>query len=106
MAEVIKVSTEEMRVCIAKYMTEKGKLLNALQICMKASNLLMRSWAGPSFTICCAKMAKTFKNLSEVDAKINDAISELNKTIANMEQAEGKIKSDIGSLDQGTSPFA
>ncbi len=106
MAERIKVSTEEMRACIARYTAEKAKLMGALQICTKASQLLLRSWAGPSFTICAAKMANTWKNLFESEQKINDAISELNKTIALMDQAEGKIVSNVNSLDVGTSPFA
>ena len=106
MADVIKVSTEEMSACIARYTAEKAKLMNALSICLKASQLLMRSWAGPSFVICCGKMANTYKNLAESEQKINDAISELKKTISIMDQAEGKISSNINSLDTGTSPFA
>ena len=106
MADVIKVSTEEMNVCITRYVAEKAKLMNALQICVKASQLLARSWAGPSFAVCCAKMANTYKNLSQTEQKIDDAITELRNTISNMEAAEGKISSNIGSLDTGSSPFA
>ena len=106
MANEIKVSTEEMRACIARYTAQKAKLMNAIQICVKASQLLMRSWAGPSFSICCVKMADTYKNLFQTEQKIDDAISELNKTITLMEQAEGKIKSNVASLDTGSSPFA
>jgi uncharacterized protein YukE len=106
MADVIKVSTEEMNVCITRYVAEKAKLMNALQICVKASQLLARSWAGPSFAVCCAKMADTYKNLFQSEQKIDDAINELKKTISIMEQAEGKVKSNVASLDVGTSPFA
>ena len=106
MADVIKVSTEEMSACIARYTAEKAKLMNALSICLKASQLLMRSWAGPSFAVCCAKMADTYKNLFQSEQKIDDAINELKKTISIMEQAEGKVKSNVASLDVGTSPFA
>ena len=106
MADVIKVSTEEMNACIAKYVTEKAKLMEALQICLRASELLARSWAGPSFAVCCAKMANTYKNLAQVELKIDDAIAELKSTISIMETAEGKITSDAASLDTGTSPFA
>lgn len=106
MADVIKVSTEEMRTCISAYTTQKAKLLGAVAVCMKASALLDQSWAGPSFVICKAKMQKTWSNLSETEKKIDDAIAELNNTITAMEEAEGKIKSSAGSLDAGTSPFA
>ena len=106
MADMIKVSTEEMNACIAKYTAEKAKLMNALQICLKASQLLTQSWAGPSFTVCCAKMANTYKNLAQTEQKIDDAISELRSTISIMEAAEGKISSNAASLDTGTSPFA
>ena len=106
MADVIKVSTEEMAQCVAQYTAEKAKLMNALSICMKASSLLARSWAGPSFAVCSAKMAATFKNLSEVEHKIDDAISELNKTIGIMDKVESNAKSSAASLDTGTSPFA
>ena len=105
MADVIKVSTEEMNACIARYTAEKAKLMNALSICVKASNLLMQSWAGPSFAVCCTKMANTYKNLFQAEQKIDDAISELRKTVSLMEQAEGKISSNVGSLDVGSSPF-
>jgi uncharacterized protein YukE len=106
MADVIKVDPEAMNACIAKYTAERAKLMNALQICVKASQLLAQSWAGPSFAITCAKMADTYKNLFQSEQKIDDAINELRKTIAIMEQAEGKIKSSAGALDVGTSPFS
>ena len=106
MAERIKVSTEDMNACIATYTTQKAQLLEALQICVNASNLLYQSWAGPSFAACCVKMANTWKNLNQTEQKIDDAITELRNTISTMEAAEGKIQSNIGSLDTGTSPFA
>ena len=106
MADVIKVDPAAMTACIGRYTAEKAKLMNALQICVKASQLLAQSWAGPSFAICCAKMADTYKNLFQSEQKIDDAIKELQKTISIMEQAEGKISSSAASLDVGTSPFA
>lgn len=106
MADKILVSTEEMTACIGRYTAEKAKLMEALGICLKASNLLARSWAGPSFAVCCAKMANTYKNLAQSEQKMNDAIQELSKTISIMEKAEGNVKTIASSLDTGTSPFA
>ena len=103
--DIIKVSTEEMSATIGRYRAEKAKLLEALAICVKASVLLAQSWAGPSFAICCAKMANTYKNLFQSEKKIDDAINELTKTISIMSGAEKNIVSNIQSLDVGESPF-
>jgi uncharacterized protein YukE len=104
--DVIKVSTEDMAQCIARYKAEKAKLMSALAICLKASALLARSWAGPSFAICCAKMANTYKNLAQSEQKMDDAINELSATIGIMEQAESNVSSKVSSLDVGDSPFS
>ncbi len=105
-ANVIKVSTEAMNGCIARYTAQKAKLLDALQICIRASQLLAQSWAGPSFVACTIKLANTYKNLFQSEQKINDAISELRATINNMEGAENKVKGAVTALDTGTSPFS
>lgn len=104
-ANVIKVSTEDMRACIQKYQTEKQRLMDALQVCNKASQTLARSWAGPSFLTMSIKLANTYKNLLQSMNKMDDAISELNKTIEIMERAENTVKSNAASLDLGDSPF-
>ena len=104
--DVIKVSTEEMEATIARYTSEKAKLMEALAICVKASSLLARSWAGPSFLICCEKMNKTFKNLHQSEKKADDAINELREVISIMEGAEKGNISSFSALDVGTSPFA
>ena len=106
MADQIKVSTDEMNLCIAQYTAQKAKLMSALSICVSATNLLYQSWAGPSFAVCWTKMQNTWKNLNQTEDKIEDAITELRKTISNMQAAEGKIQANVGSLDTGTSPFA
>lgn len=103
--DVIKVSTEEMQATIAKYTTEKGKLMEAFSICTKATELIARSWAGPSFAVTAAKMAATWKNLFEAEHKMSDAIEELNKTIEIMQSAEDSNKSIAGGLETGSSPF-
>lgn len=106
MADKIKVSTEEMSACVAKYTAQRAKLSEAFSICNNASQLLARSWAGPSFTVCCAKMAATYKNLFQSEQKMDDAIKELNEIINLMESAESNISSSASALDTGTSPFA
>lgn len=104
--DIIKVSTEEMSACIARYTTEKSKLMEAFQICVQASSLLAQSWAGPSFLACSAKMAATYANLFQSEQKMDDAIQELNDVINIMDNAENTIQSDVNSLEIGESPFA
>lgn len=104
--DIIKVSTEEMSACIARYTTEKNRLMEAFQICISASTLLAQSWAGPSFAVCCAKMAATYANLFQSEQKMDDAIDELNSVINLMDTAENKIQGDASGLDVGSSPFS
>ena len=104
--DIIKVSTEEMSECISRYTSEKSRLMEAFTICISASTLLAQSWAGPSFAVCCAKMAATYANLFQSEQKMDDAIDELKSVIDIMETAEGKVQSDAGSLEVGDSPFA
>ncbi len=106
MADTIKVSTEAMEACISRYTAEKAKLMSALQICNSASQLLMQSWAGPSFVVTCAKMADTYKNLFQSEQKMDDAISELQRTIQTMTDAESSVQKEAAALDVGSSPFA
>lgn len=105
MADLIRVSTEEMRGTIAQYTAEKARLMEAFAICTKATATIARSWAGPSFLVVSAKMASTWKNLFEAEQKMDDAIDELNKTIDIMDGVENTNKSKIGGLDTGSSPF-
>jgi uncharacterized protein YukE len=103
--DLIKVSTAEMEAAIAKYNAEKAKLMGAFSICTKATSLIARSWAGPSFAVTSAKMAATWKNLFDTERKINDAIDELKKTIGIFDEAENSNKSNFAGLEVGTSPF-
>lgn len=104
--DVIKVSTEQMQSAVGRYTSEKAKLMEAVAICVKASALLAQSWAGPSFAVCCAKMANTYKNLFQCEQKIDDAINELKQVIGIMENTESKNTSVAASLEAGDSPFA
>lgn len=106
MADRIKVSTEEMATCIAQYTAQKARLMEALQVCNQASQLLAQSWAGPSFVACAAKMAATYHNLFQSEQKISDAIAELQATVGIMENAESSVNSSVSALDVGSSPFA
>ena len=105
-ANVIKVSTEDMEACIARYMNEKARLMDALSICNSAAQTLARSWAGPSFLQMSLRLANTWKNLSQSMALIDDAVNELKKTISILEQTEKSVKASAASLDMGVSPFA
>ena len=105
-ANVIKVSTEDMAKTVSRYMAEKQKLMDAVQICNNAAKTLAQSWAGPSFLAMSIKLADTYKNLVQSMTVIDDAISELRKTIEIMDRTEKKIKASAAALDIGTSPFA
>ena len=105
-ANVIKVSTEEMAATIAKYQSERGRLMEAVSVCNNAAQMLARSWAGPSFMAMSVQMANTYKNLFQSIKRVDDAIAELKATIDIMEKTENKVKSSVASLDIGTSPFA
>ena len=105
-ANVIKVSTEEMAATIAKYQSERGRLMEAVSVCNNAAQMLARSWAGPSFMAMSIQMANTYKNLFQSINRVDDAIAELKATIGIMENTENKVKASVASLDIGTSPFA
>ena len=105
-ANVIKGSTEEMAATIAKYQSERGRLMEAVSVCNNAAQMLARSWAGPSFMAMSIQMANTYKNLFQSINRVDDAIAELKATIGIMDDTENKVKASVASLDIGTSPFA
>ena len=105
-ADRISVSPEEMSACINRYMSEKSRLTEALNVCNNAAQMLARSWAGPSFAEMSVRLASTYKNLFQSLNRIDDAIGELRKTISIMENAEKKTSSAAAALDIGVSPFA
>ena len=87
-------------------MSEKSRLMEALNVCNNAAQMLARSWAGPSFAEMSIRLANTYKNLFQSTARIDDAIDELRKTLSIMENAEKKVASTAAALDTGVSPFA
>ena len=105
MAEAIKVSTEEMRNTVSEYTSAKASLTEAYQWMDRALKMLDSCWKGAAYMAMKAQWDLTYKNIQLSEAKMQDAIDELNATADLFDENESAQVSAFKSLDVGTSPF-
>lgn len=105
MAELVKVSTEEMRDTVSRYITAKASLKEAYEWMDRALKTLDTCWKGAAYMAMKAQWDITYKNIQLSEAKMQDAIDELNKTADLFDANELAAISSFKSLDVGTSPF-
>ena len=105
MSEMIKVSTDEMRETVNQYTQAKASLATAYQSMDKALKVLDSCWKGAAYMAMKAQWDITYKNIELSDAKMQDAIDELNKTAELFDTNEETVASSFKALDIGSSPF-
>ena len=105
-ADVLKVTPEEHRNTATQFKSNLQKMQTAYLQMSDAVRNLDTSWNGDASEQFKIQFDNMYKNLSQTEDKMNDAVDELTKAAGIYEQVENSNKSQMASLDVGTSPFA
>ena len=105
MADIIHVSTEELRDAVTKYNTQKTQLQMAYLQMSNAVRTVDSTWNGDASEAFKAQFDQMYKNIEQTEQKVQDAIDEVTKAAEIYEEAENSISQSFSSLDTGTSPF-
>ncbi len=106
MADVLKVTPEELQATANQFKTYQSNLQTAYLTMSDAVRSLDSSWNGEANEQFKAQFDAMYKNLSQTEEKMADAIDELLKAFDIYTEAEDAIKGQIDTLEEGTSPFA
>jgi WXG100 family type VII secretion target len=105
MAEIIKVSTDEMRETVSQFVSAQSSLQEAYNRMDRAVKVLDTAWKGIAYTAMRTQWSLTYKNIERANERMQDAIDELNQTAELFDSNESVQISSFQSLDVGTSPF-
>ena len=106
MADVLKVTPEELKNTAQQFKTEQNNMQTAYTAMSTAVNNLQSTWTGEASQQFKTQFESLYKNLSQSEQKMADAVDELTKAAGVYEEVENSIKSTVSQLDVGTSPFA
>ena len=105
MADIIHVSTEELRSAVQSYTNCKQQLQTAYLQMSNAVRTVDASWNGDASETFKNQFDAMYKNMEQTEAKVQDAIDELTKTAEIFDDKELTTQNAFSSLDVGTSPF-
>lgn len=105
MAEIIKVSTEEMRHTVTEFIAAQRELDEAYKWMDRAVKMLDNCWKGTAYSVMRTQWTVTYNNIARADERMQDAIDELNKSAELFDSNESVQISSFQALDMGTSPF-
>lgn len=105
MAEIIKVSTDEMRETASQYAAAQAQLQQAYDNMDRIVDRLDGVWKGDAYLAMRTRWGLVYRNISTAYERMQDAIDELNVSANLFENNEMKIVNAVQSLDVGTSPF-
>ena len=106
MADVLKVTPEELRNTASQFKTYQGNMQTAYLQMSDAVRTLDGTWNGDASEQFKAQFDSMYKNLSQTEQKMADAVDELTKAAGVYEEVENSIKGMADALEVGTSPFA
>ena len=106
MADVLKVTPEELQATASQFKSYQSNLQTAYLSMSDAVRSLDTTWNGEASEQFKTQFDSMYKNLSQTEQKMADAIDELLKAHDIYQEAEDAIKGQVGALDEGTSPFA
>lgn len=104
-ADIIKVSSEEMRAAVSSFKNCQTELENAYLTMSNAVRAVDTTWNGEASEAFKNQFDSLYKNIEQTEAKVQDAIDEVSKAAEIYDQAEKALESAFGGLDVGTSPF-
>lgn len=105
MADIIKVSGEELRATVAKYNTQKAQLQTAYLQMSNAVRTVDGSWNGDASEAFKAQFDQLYKNIEQTEAKVQDAVDEMTKAAEIFDEVEQANQTAFQNLEVGTSPF-
>lgn len=105
MADIIKVSPEEMRAAVSTFKSRQTELQTAYLNMSNAVRAVDATWNGEASESFKNQFNEMYKNIEQTETKVQDAIDEVSKAAAIFEETEKKLESTIGALDTGESPF-
>ena len=106
MADILKVTPEELVATANTFKSNQAKLQVAYLTMSDAVRTLDTTWNGDASEQFKAQFDSMYKNLSQTEEKMQDAIDELMKANEIYTTAENEIKAAVDALQEGTSPFA
>ena len=106
MADVLKVTPEELQATANQFKSFQQNMQTAYLTMSDAVRSLDTTWNGDASEQFKAQFDGMYKNLSQTEQKMGDAIDELLKAHDIYQEAENAIKGQVDALDTGTSPFA
>ena len=106
MADVLKVTPEELQATANQFKSYQGNLQTAYLTMSDAVRSLDTTWNGDASEQFKAQFDSMYNNLKQTEDKMADAIDELMKAFDIYNEAESNIKAQVDTLDEGTSPFA
>ncbi len=106
MADILKVTPEELQATANQFKSYQSNLQTAYLTMSDAVRSLDTTWNGEASEQFKAQFDAMYKNLSQTEEKMNDAIEELLQAHDIYQEAEDAIKGQVDALEEGTSPFA
>ena len=106
MADVLKVTPEELQNTANQFKSYQQSLQTAYLKMSDAVRNLDTTWNGEASEQFKTQFDNMYKNLSQTEQKMADAIDELLKAHDIYQEAENAIKGQVDALEEGTSPFA
>lgn len=106
MANIIHVSTSELREAVSKYNTCKGQLQTAYLQMSNAVRTVDSSWNGDASEAFKAQFDQMYKNIEKTEPKVQDAVDELTKAAEIYDEIEQTNQQTFANLDIGTDPFS
>lgn len=105
MADIIKVSSEEMRAAVSAFKNCQQELENAYLNMSNAVRVVDGTWNGEASEAFKSQFDAMYKNIEQTEAKVQDAIDEVSKAAEIYDEAEQALENTFSALDVGTSPF-
>lgn len=105
MADIIKVSVEELRSAADKFSSCQQELQTAYLTMSNAVRALDGSYDGDASEAFKAQFDAMYKNIEQTQAKVQDAVDEVKKAAGIYEETEKALEGQFSGLDTGTSPF-
>ena len=106
MADIIHVSTEELRDAVSKYNTQKTQLQMAYLQMSNAVRTVDSTWNGDASEAFKAQFDQMYKHIEQTEQKVQDAVDELTKAAEIYDEIEQTNQQTFANLVVGTSAFA
>ena len=105
MADVLKVTPEELSATANTFKSNQQAMATAYNAMNESVSALTNTWIGEASASFKSQFSALYKNLSQTEEKMADAIDELVKASEAFSAVEAQNKAAADGLDTGSSPF-